>query len=132
METFRTGAKVVRLNVNDDGYCVELNVSSDLWIKRFLDYANEMYESEKKHTTGIGDDVDAQIAALVALDEDAKAGFKRLFGEESYEEVFGQELVGIEYVIEFLEACIPYVEKRIDHREKAMDKYSPDKTGGAR
>ena len=77
-------------------------------------------------------DVDTVIEHLLEFDEEIKAGFIKLFGDDSYKETFGSDLVGVEYIAEFLEACIPFIEKRLDERKKAYDKYSPSKTGGAR
>ena len=134
MEQFRTGAKVVKINVNDDGYCIELNTSSDLWIKRFLDFCKDAHNSAEKRGKSLQEteDVEAMIDIAIALDTDIKDGFEKLFGDGSYIETFGSELVGAEYVVEFLEACLPYIEKRVEQRTKALDKYSPTKTGGAR
>ena len=134
MESFRTSAKTVRIEVNDNGYCVELNTSSDLWLKSYLDFAQEAQENARKRGEALKgtDDVDAMINSAIGLDEDLKNGFDKLFGEGSYKETFGYDLVGAEYVVEFLEACMPYIEKRVEQRTKALDKYSPNKTGGAR
>lgn len=131
---FRTSAKVIRLNVNDDGYCVELNVSNDVWLKAFLDFAMDAEEKSKARAEKINetDDISEKINHIVEFDKDLKAGLERLFGEGSYVEIFGSDLVGAEYVVEFLEACMPYVEERIKQREKAFEKYSPDKAGGSR
>ena len=133
MESFRTNAKVIRLNVNDDGYCVELNVSSDVWIKAFLEFSINLEKKSKESVERIKatDDVSEQVDHILEFDEELKKGIETLFGEGSYIEIFGTELVGAEYVAEFLEACMPYVEKRVEQREKAFAKYNPDKKGGA-
>jgi len=131
---FRTSAKVVRLNVNDDGYCIELHTSSDAWIKRFLDFARNLEKKNEKHKnalTGV-DDVDEHIKHLLEFDGEIKEEFVNLFGEGAYEETFGSELVGVEYIVEFIDACMPFIQKRVEDRNKAFEKYSPDKTGGAR
>lgn len=133
MESFRTNAKVVRLNVNDDGYCIELQTSNDAWIKRFLDFAKSLEAKNKAHIDALRgtDDIDENIRHLLEFDGEIKEEFAKLFGEGAYEKTFGSDLVGIEYIIEFLDACIPYIQKRIDARSKAFDKYSPNRVGGA-
>ena len=134
MEQFRTGAKAVKINVNDDGYCVELKTSSDVWLKAFMDFvlgAQKNADERQKALDSTDDDIE-KIDQIIAFDEDVKAGFEELFGAGSYIETFGAELVGAEYIIEFLDACMPFIEKRVEQRTKALNKYSPDKTGGAR
>ena len=134
MESFRSNATVVRINVNDDGYCVELPVANDVWIKTFADFLTDAKRKAGERQAAISntDDDMEKIDQLIGFDEDIKAGFGKVFGEDAYKEIFGSDLVGVEYVIEFLEACMPYVEKRVEHRNKAFEKYSPDKTGGVR
>ena len=133
MESFRSGVKVVRLNVNDDGYCVELHTSSDAWLKKFLDFARSLEEKNNKHLEALkgNDDVDLSIQHILEFDGEIKEEFTKLFGEGAYEATFGSDLVGVEYIIEFIEACMPYIQKRVDARAKAFDKYNPNKTGGA-
>lgn len=130
--SFRTSAKVVRLNVNDDGYCVELHTSSDVWIKKFLDFARNLDDKNKKHLEALKgvDDVDENIRHILEFDNEIKEEFAVLFGDGAYEETFGSDLVGVEYIVDFIEACMPYIQKRVEERNKAFDKYSP-KTGGA-
>lgn len=134
MDSFRSGAKAVRLNVNDDGYCIELHVSNDAWLKRFLDFARNIDDKNSEHAKALkdNDDIDTHIEHMLAFDEEIKTEFEAMFGEGSYYEVFGSDIVGPEYIIEFLEACMPYIEKRAEQRMKALDKYSPSKTGGAK
>ena len=131
MESFRSGAKVVRLNVNDDGYCVELKTSSDVWLKQFLDFAKEAQRSAQKRGEALQntDDVDAMIDSAIEFDKELKDGFAVLFGSEAYEETFGSDLVGAEYIVEFLEACMPFIEKRVEQRANALDKYAPKRGG---
>lgn len=130
---FRTSAKVVRLNVNDDGYCIELHTSSDAWLKRFLDFARTLEEKNNKHMEALkgNDDVDENIRHILEFDGEIKEEFVKLFGDGAYEATFGSELVGIEYIVEFIDACMPFIQKRVDERSKAFDKYNPGKTGGA-
>lgn len=134
MEQFRTGAKSVKLNVNDDGYIIELHVSNDAWLKRFLDFAKNIEDKNKAHAEALknNEDIDAHIEHILKFDEEIKAEFEDMFGNGSYVETFNSELVGPEYVLEFLEACMPYIEKRVDQRTKALEKYNPNKTGGAK
>ena len=134
MEQFRTSSQVVKINVNDDGYCVELHTSSDVWLKAFMDFlttATKNAESRQEAFDKTDDDME-KINQVIAFDQDVKDGFVALFGEGAYEETFCSELVGAEYVVEFLNACMPYIEKRISTREKALKKYDPAKSGGAR
>jgi len=131
---FRTSAKVVRLNVNDDGYCIELHTSNDAWLKRFLDFAQNLEKKNKAHMDALNgvDDADEHIKHLIEFDGEIKGEFASLFGDGAYEETFGADLVGVEYIVEFIDACMPFIQKRVDERNKAFEKYSPNKTGGAR
>lgn len=133
MESFRTNAKVIKLNVNDEGYCVELQVSNDVWIKAFLDFAIDAEKKSKDRLEMIKatDDISEKVSHVVEFDKELKAGIAKLFGEGAYEQIFGADLVGAEYVVEFMDACMPYIEERVEQREKAFSKYSADKTGGA-
>ena len=131
---FRSDSAVVKLNVNDDGFCVKLFVGDDGWIKRFLDFLLFVEEKNKEHEKALSgvDDVEKHLAHMLEFDNEIKESFDGLFGENAYAETFGVELAGVEYIIEFLDACIPYVESRVEKRNKAFEKYNSSRTGGAK
>ena len=128
---FRTSASNITLNVNDNGDVVVLKVSDEGWIGRFMDYLKAIEKQSKAHADNAGDDTEKNIYESVALAQECKDGFDAVFGDGAYMAVFGMELVGVEYVVEFIEACMPYVEKRLEKRNSLLSKYSANRSGGA-
>lgn len=129
---FRTSARTVRIDVNDDGYIVEVPVSDDGWIKRFLDYAERMNTLNEKHMIAAQEDESKSVMEAVMFAQEVKDGFTELFGHGAYEATFGCDIAGVEYVVEFLNYIMPYIEKRVEDRNKILNKYSPYRIGGAR
>lgn len=129
---FRSSAKTVKIDVNDDGYIVTVPISDDGWLKRFLDYAERMGELNEKHKQAAQTDERKSVTEALAFSKEVKVGFVELFGAGAYEATFGCDLVGVEYVVEFLDYIMPFVEQRVEDRKKILAKYSPDRVGGAR
>lgn len=128
---FRTSASNIVLNVNDNGGVVVLPVSDEGWIEKFMDYLKTIEQKSKERSEEAGDDSNKNIIESVLLARECKDGFDAVFGEGAYDAVYGMELVGVEYIIEFIEACIPYIEKRLEKRNSILTKYNPERTGGA-
>lgn len=128
---FRSSAKNVTLNVNDEGGVVVLKVSDDGWVGRFSEYITRIEKKSKEHAEAAGEDSRKNIEETVKLALDCKEGFDDLFGEGAYQAVFDTNLVGVEYVLEFIEAVMPYIEERMNKRKEMVKKYDPNRTGGA-
>ena len=128
---FRTSAKNITLNVNDEGGVVVLPVSDEGWIKRFTDYLKMIEEKSKERTERAAGDNEKSIEETYGLAMDCKSGFNALFGEGAYEAVYGTELVGVEYIIEFIEYCVPFIEERMEKRNTMLKKYDASRMGGA-
>lgn len=123
---FRTSAKTLVIDVNDNGGTVEIPIDNDRWIKDFLDYVNNIEANSKKHLAAVNDG-ENEVFHSVVFDEEVRDGFETLFGVGSYEAVFGMELVGFEYVVEFLEYVTGFVDERIKRKNKITEKYNPDR-----
>lgn len=128
---FKTSAEPVRIDVNENGGYVTLHLESDAFVKNFFSWVNKCADGALNHkdkAQNSGDEVDE----LISYEKEVKTEFENLFGAGAYEATFGCDLVGVEYVIEFIEFCLPFFEKAVNNRQKAIAKYSSDRMGGAK
>ena len=133
-EKFRTSAETINIEVNDAGDIIQLPLSDEAFIKRFYDFTNAIQQkgdelSEEK-LSGMEDS--EKIILDINYHEFLKAEFEKLFGEKSYEKVFGDNvLVSVEYVMEFIEACMPYITQHTQKRIEKFSKYSANRQGSS-
>jgi len=134
-DKFRSNVEVIELEVNDDGYIVKLPVSDERFNQCFYEFTDNVQKKANEFETSIkNEDLDSleKIKIDVIFHEYLKSEFEQLFGPGSYEAIFGKDvLVGVEYVLEFIEACLPYIEKHTKNRIDKFNKYSADRTGSS-
>jgi hypothetical protein len=133
-DKFRSTVKVVELEVNDNGDIIKLPLSDENFIKKFYDFVtNIQAKSKELDAKKVKDLPDTEIIQKdIEFHEYLKEEFIKLFGDGSYEKVFGENvLVSVEYVLEFIEACTPYIEKHTEERLEKFSKYSANRTGSS-
>lgn len=123
----------VELEVNDAGDIIKLPLSDELFMKKFYDFAKNI-QAKATELDKVNEDNDIDISNKIDKDiefhEFLKTEFNGLFGERSYEKVYGEDyLVGVEYVLQFIDACTPYIEKHTQKRLDKFSKYSADRQG---
>lgn len=128
---FRTSAKTLRIDVNDDGDIVEIPINDSEWMRKYCDYLDMADRKSKEHAAAVQKEED-NILHSVLFDREMRDGFNDVFGEDAYTKVFGASLVGVEYIVEFLEYLEPFIEERVQRKKNIMNKYSADRVGGAR
>lgn len=128
----RVQVDVVKLEVNDNGDTISLPVADSNFIKRLYGFTDSVAEKSKEF-----DDLDTKDIALF-VDKNVEFTtylhdeFNKLFGDNSYEKVFGADLiVGADYVLDFLEQVLPYIEKYTKARQAKLNKYNANRVGSS-
>ena len=97
-----------------------------------MKFADSLQERAKVYNEVDETDIIGIIQSNTAFHEGVREEFDKLFGARSYEKVFGKDiLVGAEYVLEFINACLPHIFEHQKNRVDKLSKYSPDRTGSA-
>lgn len=133
-EKFRSTAKTIELEVNDAGDIIKLPLSDENFTKRFYDFlTNVQVKSDELKDIKVKD-----LSSSEVIDKDIefhnylKDEFIKLFGDNSYEKVFGKDvLVSVEYIMEFIMACMPYIEQHTQERIEKFSKYSANRQGSS-
>lgn len=128
----RVNVEVIELEVNDNGDTIKLPVSDEMFMKRLYDFIDRVSEESKKLDNLDLEDIAGTIEKDIQFHEMIKEQFNILFGDKAYEKVFGSDIVvGAEYILEFLEQCMPYIQKYVDKREQRLTKYSANRVGSS-
>lgn len=132
-ETLRINVDNVVLEVNDNGETITLPLGDERFTKRLYDYVSHMQDEaksldEKKDS----DDIISIVDANIGFHEKIKTEFNEMFGDRAYEKVYGDDiLVGVEYIIQFIDQITPYIEKHQKNRAEKLTKYSADRVGSS-
>lgn len=128
----RVDVEVVELEVNDKGDTIKLPVSDELFIKKLYNFTAKIAEDAKELENLDKDNILEAVDKDIKFHESLKEQFDVMFGENAYEKVFGEDIVvGVEYVMDFLEQCMPFIQKYISKRETKLNKYSADRVGSS-
>ena len=131
-EKIRVNVEKIELEVNDNGDIIVLPVSDERFIQRLFVFANEISKKSEEMSFIDKKDVSKYVQADIELHNTIKKEFDELFGVGSYEKVFGEDIVvGAEYVFEFLDQCMPYINEHIKRRESKLNKYNANRTGSS-
>lgn len=127
-EKLRIAVDNVVLEVNDNGDTITLPLADERFMQKVMDYIQSMQDGAKSiENTGSEFDI---IQADITYHTNLKDGFNDAFGERAYEKVFGDDIVvGVEYIAEFFEQIMPYIEKYQKKRATKLSKYSADRVG---
>lgn len=127
-EKLRIAVDNVVLEVNDNGDTITLPLADERFVANVYDYA----ETLKNGAEGVSEDSPVQdiMRANIDFHNMAKEKFNDVFGSKSYEKVYGEDIVvGIEYIVQFLEQILPYIESYQNNRISKLSKYSADRVG---
>lgn len=134
-EKFRSSFEVINLEVNDDGDIIQLPVSDEKFTQKFYEFSDKVQAKANEFNTEFNRKGISNLEKInidVEFHECLKTEFDLLFGAGSYNKVFGPDmLVGAEYVLEFIEACLPYIEEHTQKRIDKLSKYNSNRTGSS-
>lgn len=131
-EKIRVNIEKIELEVNDNGDIIVLPVSDERFIQRMYDFTQGVQKKSEEISFIDKKNTEALVKADIELHEYIKSEFITLFGEGSYEKVFGEDIVvGAEYVLDFIGQCTPFIESYLEKRNKKLSKYSANRTGSS-
>ena len=141
MNGIRVNTGVKRIEVNDDGDYITLNLSDNSFIDRFFalyqsiqrvaeDSAAKEAAIREKYKGG---DEDGLLREAFALYKDSSRSMMeevdKLFGGGTCKKVFGDITPGFELYIDFFEQLTPYLQTFAAEKAQRLSKYSADRTG---
>lgn len=132
-ETLRINVDNVVLEVNDAGETITLQLADERFIQRVYEYSNLMADGAKElEAVKKTDDTVAIVSADIKYHQELKDKFNDIFGVRAYEKVFGEDIVvGVDYIMQFIEQIMPYVEKHQEKRIERLSKYSANRVGSS-
>ena len=131
-EKIRVNVEKVELEVNDAGDIIVLPVSDERFLQKLYSFSSKISHKSEEMSYIDKENISALIQGDIELHENIKSGFDELFGEDAYRKVFGDDIVvGAEYVIDFIDQCMPYIQKHIENRDKKFSKYSANRVGSS-
>lgn len=132
-ETLRINVDNVVLEVNDNGETITLPLGDERFTKKLYAYVDAMQQNAKKieesrSSGSIIDIIDADIGFHQSLRDE----FDTVFGKGAYTKVYGEDiLVGVEYILQFIDQIMPYIEKHNNKRVERLSKYSANRVGSS-
>ena len=121
----RVKSTEIRVGVNDAGDYIVVRPEDATWVKRFMQFADQV----KTAASNVQGNVDSVAQAAVAMSE----SFEAMFGEGSSEKVFGAQYPSSLQMVEFLEQITPIVQEAVDKRKAELDKkYNVNRTGATK
>lgn len=132
-ETLRINVDNLTVEVNDNGDTITLPLADERFIQRVYGYVNEIQDGAKElDAAKTSNDLTKLVEADIAFHEKIKASFDSVFGENAYTKVFGEDIVvGIDYIMLFIEQIMPFIEKHQTKRMERLSKYSADRVGSS-
>lgn len=140
MAGIRVSTSVKRIEVNDNGDCIELNFSDNSFPDRFFNMLENVQKrqediqaQDREIKEKFGADEYAVLQHEAALfrqmHESIMKEVDELFGADTCRKVFGDIVPGIELFDDFFHQLIPYFEEYGKERAAKLSKYSADRTG---
>ena len=142
MNGIRVNTGVKRIEVNDDGDYITLNLSDNDFIDRFFSlYKNiqKMAEESSAKEKDIraqysgGEDQNGLLQELFGLYKEASASMMlevdKLFGESACKKVFGDITPSFELYLDFFEQLTPDLQQFAAEKAQRLSKYSAARTG---
>lgn len=136
MEKIRINNYSRKVEVNDDGEYITLNVADQSIPVKVLSLVNEINKFSDEITTkldNVKDDKDAEEAnnEIYKFNVFMKNKVDDIFGKDTCRKVFGDIVAPFELYIDFFDAVTPFFTEYADERKKRLSKYSPDRVGSA-
>lgn len=140
MAGIRVDTGVKRIEVNDDGDYIALNLNDHDFPNRFFamldkvqNIADEAEPKEKEIRESCEPGSMEFLRAFSALDNEVhraiSAEVDALFGPGTCRKVFGDIVPGVELFDDFFQQLMPYIEEFGRERAKRLSKYSAARTG---
>lgn len=140
MAGIRVNTGVKRIEVNDDGDYILLNLSDSSFPDRFFSMVDRVQEKaaaaearakelEQQCEHGSEAMLRASASLYRELHEAVAEEVDTLFGPETCRKVFGDIVPGIELFDDFFSQLMPYFEEFGKERARRMSKYSAARTG---
>lgn len=138
MEKIRLQRNIKRIEVNDNGECIELDFD-DLnlpyryygMIRRFekdrVKFAEKLAEKLKNGSPE--ENADDMVNAERELNIYLRDAVDEVFGEGTCRKVYGDILPSVEMHLQFFDALRPYFEEEAKRRQQKMNKYRADRSG---
>lgn len=135
-----TGEK--RIEVNDNGDYITLNLSDNSFMARFYSmyeslqkkethYTKKEKEIREKHNSE--DDENLVLGEVLALytaaGNDMACEVDKLFGDGTCKKVFGDISPSVDLFLDFFEQLTPYLQEFSKEKAQRMNKYSAARTG---
>lgn len=132
--SLRVDSGVKRIEVNDNGDYIAVNISDNSFFKRFDDFVawlNAKNEEADRIANDSSGDFTERFGAYNALCKEACAELDSLFGSGCCKKVFPDvESPGMELIADFLDQIIPILQGFATERnQKITSKYSPNRKG---
>ena len=130
--SLRVPVDSVEVEVNDNGDVILLNVGDERFMQKLYDFSMNVSERARELSETPTEDIKQAIELDIEFHTWLKEQFDELFGDKSYEKVFGKDIVvGSEFVLEFLDNILPVIQKYTDKRVAKFNKYSADRVGSS-
>lgn len=132
--SLRVDSGVKRIEVNDNGDYIAVNISDNSFFKRFDDFVawlNAKNEEADRIANDSSGDFTERFGEYDALCKEACAELDSLFGSGCCKKVFPDvESPGMELIADFLDQIIPILQGFATERnQKITSKYSPNRKG---
>ena len=134
MYGFRINTGIMRIEVNDAGECIELQLGDATLFQRICEFMDEIQQKAQMLAERMkAADFDADAFATVYADTHVELMQKvdALFGPDTCRKVFGNIVPGTDLLIQFFEVLTPYFEEHARAQKEKLGKYSAERTGGA-
>nr|DAJ22333.1 MAG TPA: tail assembly chaperone [Myoviridae sp. ct6nn14] len=134
MNGFRIDTGLKRIEVNDEGEYIELQLGDATLFQRVSAFMAEIQKTAEilaARTKEAGFDAEAFAAFYAEAHAELMQKVDALFGEGTCRKVFGSIVPGTELLIQFFEELMPYFEAHAKAQRERLGKYSAERTGDA-
>ena len=142
-DSFRISTGAKRVEVNDDGECITLNLSDQSFLPRLAAVIGGFnaklpeYEAHAKELDALTAETEQdnfkKLSEISRYNEkihrDLMTEIDGVFQDEVCRKVFGDIVPAMDMFTEFFDQLSPYVEKFGRERAAKVSKYSPNRTG---
>lgn len=140
MAGIRVSTSVKKIEVNDNGDCIELNFSDSTLQERFFcmlrgitTRANEAERKAEEIEKELGDNkfsiAEKQSVLYRQLNEGIMNEVDDMFGADTCKHVFGDIVPSTEFFFDFFGQLMPFFEEYSKERDAKLSKYSAARTG---
>lgn len=144
MDSLRIDNGLKKIEVNDEGECIEFSISDDKFLTSFWAFGEWLEEQEKaiKELQEKNKEVDADskqesrkavgdvIALRSKINKESCERIDSIFGADASRKLFGSVIPDLSKVVEFLDKITPFVEKYAKEHKKAIDsRYNKNRKG---